>query len=256
MHFKCTQHGLRIPQNVVRLLLGILDPEGVKQRITKRLRRRLYENPGPNAIWNVDGYDKPKPFGFCVSGCIDGFSRLIIWLEVWTTNNDPRVICGYFLEAVESKDGCPSRLRADDGTENPFIQQMQIFLRNDHIDRYAGHHSYLRGKSTANQRMEIWWGILRKESVNFWLDLFKRLQDDGYHTGDFIDKNLLQFCFMHVIQHVHDQVVNVWNCNKIRKQRIDMPTGRPIMMYAHPELQRTPITRAVPFEFELFGGGT
>jgi len=160
----------------------------------------MYQNPGANAIWHLDGYDKLKPFGICISGCIDGFSRHIIWLEAWRTNNDPRVIAGYFVDAVKMKGGCPSRVRADDGTENTFVQQMQIFLRSEHNDRYAGHQSYLRGKSTANQRIEMWWGILRKEAVNFWMDLLKRLQEDGYYTGDILDKNLLQFCFMDIIQ--------------------------------------------------------
>jgi len=28
---------------------------------------------GPNYLWHVDGYDKLKPFGMAISGCIDGF---------------------------------------------------------------------------------------------------------------------------------------------------------------------------------------
>ena len=30
---------------------------------------------GPNYVWHIDGYDKLKPFGIAISGCIDGFSR-------------------------------------------------------------------------------------------------------------------------------------------------------------------------------------
>ena len=90
------------------MLLSILDPVGVKTRKGKRLRRRRYykvacvyvhctnesstvhglcmpvywmiisnswsELQGPNWVWhlNLDGYDKLKPYGFPIHGCIDG----------------------------------------------------------------------------------------------------------------------------------------------------------------------------------------
>ncbi|XP_046552506.1 uncharacterized protein LOC124262094 isoform X2 [Haliotis rubra] len=49
--------------------------------------------------------------------------------------------------------------------------------------------------SHTNQRIESWWCILRKQWAQFWMDLFKQITDDGYFAGDFIDKNLVQFCF-------------------------------------------------------------
>ena len=64
-------------------------------------------------IWHTDGYDKLKPFGFCIQGCIDGYSRRIIWLEVGVTNNDPDVTAGYFLDAIHSVGRVPRILRAD-----------------------------------------------------------------------------------------------------------------------------------------------
>ncbi len=35
----------------------------------------------------------------------DRFSRKVIWLEVCSTNKDPRVIARYYLEATESING-------------------------------------------------------------------------------------------------------------------------------------------------------
>ena len=43
--------------------------------------------PGPNFIWHIDGYDKLKPYGFCIHGAVDGYSRRILWLEVGPSNN-------------------------------------------------------------------------------------------------------------------------------------------------------------------------
>ena len=52
-----------------------------------------------------------------INGCICGFSRKIIWLNVCQTNNDPKIIGGYFLD-VNANGGCPLKIRTDYGTEN------------------------------------------------------------------------------------------------------------------------------------------
>ena len=44
MHLKCIQAGLVVSQYTVRVLLKILDPQGVQLRSRRRLRRRLYRN--------------------------------------------------------------------------------------------------------------------------------------------------------------------------------------------------------------------
>ena len=57
-----------------------MDPEGVQRR--------------SKHIWHLDGYDELKPYGFCIHGCIGGYSRQIMWLEVGRTNNHPGVVAG------------------------------------------------------------------------------------------------------------------------------------------------------------------
>ena len=46
--------------------------------------------------------DKLKPYGFPVHGCIDGYSRKILWLKVCRTNNDPTVTGKHFSDTVTS----------------------------------------------------------------------------------------------------------------------------------------------------------
>lgn len=92
MHSRCIQEGLVVQRETVRLVIGILDPEGVSHRRARRLRRRRYYNPGPNFMWHLDSNDKLKPYGLCINGCVDGFSRHIMWLKVYSTNSDPKVI--------------------------------------------------------------------------------------------------------------------------------------------------------------------
>lgn len=117
MHLKCLQNGFVVTQETVRELLLILDPDGVSTRRRRRLQRRRYFNKGPNYLWHTDCYDKLKPFGICITGCIDGYSRYILWLKAGSNTNDPAIIAYHFLNAVSMLNGCPQTLRTDLGTE-------------------------------------------------------------------------------------------------------------------------------------------
>ncbi len=86
----------------------------------------MYHSHGPNFVWHVDGYNKLKPFGIGRRGCIDGFSRSMIWLEAYKTNNDPRLIAGYFMDAVIKAGGCSAR--AGIFKSGPFLQTLALTL--------------------------------------------------------------------------------------------------------------------------------
>ena len=118
MHLRCIQNSISIDRETVRLLLGILDPEGVQQRARRRLQRRRYHVSGPNFLWHLDSYDKLKPYGICINGCIYVFSRNVLWVEAYITSSDPSVIAGYYMKTVRAKMGCPRVIRSDFGTEN------------------------------------------------------------------------------------------------------------------------------------------
>ncbi|CAB3999994.1 PREDICTED: LOW QUALITY PROTEIN: uncharacterized protein LOC107355764 [Paramuricea clavata] len=109
-----------------------MDPEGTRLRQAHRLKRRNYINPGPNNCWHADGYDKLKPYGLPIHGCIDGFSRRVIWLKLEMSNNDPKVIGKLFRDAVIEVGGCPSILRTDRGTENGIMSSVLALLTTKH----------------------------------------------------------------------------------------------------------------------------
>ncbi|XP_047242593.1 uncharacterized protein LOC124881124 isoform X1 [Girardinichthys multiradiatus] len=237
LHLRAVQCGIVVSQDTVRRIIKLVDPQGVELRRARQLKRRQYNCKGPNALWHMDGYDKLKLYGIAISGCIDGFSRYVLWMEAYVTNNDPKLIASYFLKTVSCINGCPERIRADRGTENRCVEQMQMFLRRNHTDSFAGDKSFVYGRSTANQRIEGWWATLRKQSAQFWMSLFQTFQDDGHFTGDFLDKNLIQFCFLNLIQDELDDVVHTWNSHKIRPSG-GASSGQPVVMYSFPELHR------------------
>ncbi|XP_055073955.2 uncharacterized protein [Misgurnus anguillicaudatus] len=240
MYSKCKERGFHVRKEDIRLILSTLDPLGTEMRRKRRLHRRAYFSKGPNFVWHVDSYDKLKPFGICINGAIDGFSRRILWLNAYCTSSDPKVIGGYFLETVRTFGGSPRMLRADMGTENSVIRDVQRYLRRGDADPLAGERSFIYGKSTANQRIESWWGILRKECVDLWLKYFHQIKDEGYFDGSFLDKNLVLFCFLGLIQEELDSTKDTWNSHLIRPLRNSLvPHGRPDVMYTLPELYET-----------------
>ncbi|KAG5900535.1 hypothetical protein JTB14_022842 [Gonioctena quinquepunctata] len=99
------------------------------------------------------------------------------------------------MNTVESLGGCPKRIRTDMGTENGYVEQMQNFFGDRNLGAI-----FIHGRSTANQRIESWWNILRKHTAQFWMNLFQSLKDNGHVNGSFIDKSLVQFVFMDIIQ--------------------------------------------------------
>ncbi|XP_031334065.1 uncharacterized protein LOC116164078 [Photinus pyralis] len=237
MHLKCLQHGLVVRRSTVRLLLKELDPEGVSLRSRRRLKRRQYFNKGPNYLWHIDGYDKLKPYGIAINGCIDGYSRHIIWLKACYTNNNPRIISAFFVSSIETCGGCPRSIPTDMGTENSHIAHMQTFLRSRFFINQNSLPAFIYGTSQHNQRIESFWSILRRENAQYWMNLFESLKDENYFNGTLVDKSLIQFCFLHLIQMELDEVCLVWNSHRITTNRGSRTSGgKPIIRYNLPEL--------------------
>lgn len=229
------KHKLRVKRDDVMRLLQELNPQGTEQRTRRRFVRRSYHSLGPNYLWHVDGYDKLKPFGFAISGCIDGFSRRVLWLICGPTNNDPAVIAHNFITTIQRLGVVPMRLRTDCGTENGTIAAIQCTLRHHHTDHYAGSRSHMYGTSVSNQRIESWWSSFRKLRAQFWIDLFGDLRNEGHFNGSNEHQSLLEFCFQKILQAELDECVALWNKHRIRPSRLAMcPGGVPDELYYLP----------------------
>ena len=221
--------GLRVPRIIVQHLLREIDPEGVSARKAHRLKRRVYSNPGPNYAWHLDGYDKLKPWGFPMHGCIDGFSRRILWLKVARSNNSPEIPGQYYIETVAELGGVPVELVTDLGTENGLTASMQCYLReNNDAHRYV--------PSPRNQRIEGWWSFFCKNRISWWRSFFQDLESQGIvDTTSEIHTECLWYCFSGVLQTECDHVREHWNTHRIRKSRHDTVHGRPDSMFFLPE---------------------
>ena len=84
-----------------------LDPDSAKLRKPRRLHRGRYVADGPNFVWHLHGHDKLTSFGFSIHGCIVGFSRYLIWLEVASSNKKLDLIAKFYLDAVKRLESIP-----------------------------------------------------------------------------------------------------------------------------------------------------
>ena len=75
--------GLRLPEHRVRASPERVDPTGIAIRWSQHqcIHRRVYYAPHSNALWHIDGYMALVRWRLVIHGGIDGFSRLITYLQ-------------------------------------------------------------------------------------------------------------------------------------------------------------------------------
>lgn len=219
----------------VRRIIKCLDPDGVELRKRRRLHRRKYTADGPNFVWHIDGHDKLKPFGFSIHGCIDGFSRMLIWLKVATTNKMPEVVAKFYIDAVHSLEGIPLQIKADDGTEHALIEPIHLYLSSLTEDSEVNHFSIIT--STRNQRIESYWSTLQRDRLGWWRRFFQDLVDlNLLDTDDPVVLDCIRYCFMPVLKQELCSIKEDWNAHIISRSRNGGPSGRPNCLYHLPHL--------------------
>ena len=84
---------------------------------------------------------------FAMSGMVDGYSRLIMWIKV-NNNNRAQTTCNIFKNIMQNNT-TPLQVAGDCGAENRLIAKHMILLRSK--EPCKGH---IGGKSTCNTRIE------------------------------------------------------------------------------------------------------
>jgi hypothetical protein len=77
-------------------------------------------------------------------------------------------------------------VRGDMGTENGTVKIIQTAI--------VGENSFRHGRSKTNQRIDSW-SFFRRQCMQYWMNVFEDLKDVDQFTGDYLDKNLIRFCF-------------------------------------------------------------
>ncbi|CAB4042624.1 PREDICTED: uncharacterized protein LOC107352934, partial [Paramuricea clavata] len=65
-----------------------------------------------------------QPYRFVIHGCIDGYSRKVVFLQA-STNNEAATVLSHFQNAVQQYN-LPSRVRSDLGFENIEVARLML----------------------------------------------------------------------------------------------------------------------------------
>ena len=95
--------GLRVQRRRIRENIVRVDPQNTALRWGVVVARRIYHVPWPNSLWHLDGHHSLIRWKIVVHGCIDGFSRRIIFLRS-DSNNLAETVLELFLAAIQ-RDG-------------------------------------------------------------------------------------------------------------------------------------------------------
>ena len=124
-----TSRGLHLQRQKVRRAILAVDPEGVENRKSKPIRRRVYTSPFPNYVWHIDGNHKLVRWRMVVHHAIDGYSRLVVFAKC-SSNNRAETAHSLFIQAIQ-KYGRPVKVRTDLGGENVDIWRDMTAFRGE-----------------------------------------------------------------------------------------------------------------------------
>ena len=116
--------GFKVPRKQLRESIHRVDPDGVIERSRKPIKRKVYVSDGPHHCWHIDGNHKLIRWGIVIHGCVDGCTRIIIYLAA-RDNNLSQVALDAFEDGV-ARYQFPMKVRADYGGENVKIAQYMI----------------------------------------------------------------------------------------------------------------------------------
>ncbi|EMD40134.1 hypothetical protein CERSUDRAFT_63618 [Gelatoporia subvermispora B] len=196
------------------------EPEAVAQRKARCLKRRQFYCAGNNDIWR---------FGLWLHIVLEPHAGLILWLKIWWTNRNPRLIASYYLEAARKKQGIPLVTQSDLGSENYGVANCHTELRQYLDPSLAGtlQHHWMR--KNFNVKPEIAWGLLCRT----WIPGFEDILDEGHLNGLYDPNNPLEklvFLWLAIpwLQAELDAYVELWNNTAPRadKNKI-LPHGIP-----------------------------
>lgn len=160
----------------------------------------------------ADGHHKLIRWKVVTHGAIDGYSRLVVFLQA-SNNNRVTTVYGEFLKAIHLY-GLPSRIRCDQGREN--ISVVGHMLHHRGADR----RSTLVGGSVHNQRIEHLWKDMHRCVTLLFYRLFYYLEFNDL-VNPVSDSHIfaLHYVFLPRINKALNEFKSYWNHHGVRTEK-------------------------------------
>jgi hypothetical protein len=160
-----------------------------------------FTSNGPLWVVSLDGHDKlcgyqNSTFTICIYGCLDTFSRKILFLFVCYSNSDPRIVGKKYLEYLYQEQIMPSYLRIDKGTETGKMATVHVYLVNKYEVMEDAVQAIIHGPSTSN-KIERWWRDLHERLEKYFkIQLTQLLRDRQYDPHDMLNRQILAYVYI------------------------------------------------------------
>ena len=211
-----SRSSMNVSRERIRKSLMRIDPINFVRRKHQTINRRKYFAPGPNARWHIDGNHKLFRWRLVVHAGIDGYSRLIVFMQC-STNNKANTVAECFIAAVRQF-GWPSRTRTDYGKENVEVARLMVEHRG------LNHSSHICGPSVRNQRIERLWRDYFRCVGSVFYDLFVFLEDNGLLSPENNnDLFSLHYVYKPRINNAIRLFKHGWNNHKLRTEHNRTP---------------------------------
>ncbi|KZT61001.1 hypothetical protein CALCODRAFT_428374, partial [Calocera cornea HHB12733] len=228
---------IMVSRHLVQAYQQQVDPVGNKRRLARRLKKAVHWSAGAHERWSMDQHDKWRRFGLFLHVGIENFSNAVLWLKVWWTNSNPRLITRYYLEAASQIGGIPMLTQSDPGTENHGVANAQTTLRRQLDPSLVGtlQHQWMRGHT--NIKPEIFWSKLRQQWSEGWERMFEDgLMEGWYDPSEPMELMLFRWLAVPMIQADLDRFARIHSASRPRQDHHKaMPAELPLELLGRPE---------------------